>query len=95
MVNVSFDPANLVSYCYLSCSKIHAEFCDPHKKPESVVKLDDVFCSPTEINNKNILINNWVCTGVYQESIAHKCSWNGKWVAKFNFQQANDRPSIC
>ena len=85
MIHVSFDPKTIVSYCYLSCSKIHTEFCDPYNvKQQSVAKLDDVFCSPTEIGNKNILIDNWICTGIYQESIDQKCSRNGKWIAKFN-----------
>ena len=34
-----------------------------------------------EINN---LISNWICSGVYQESLENHCRRMGKWIAKFN-----------
>ena len=36
------------------------------------------------MSETNNLISNWICSGVYQESIENHCRREGKWIAKSN-----------
>ena len=36
------------------------------------------------MSETNNLIYNWICSGVYQETLENHCLRQGKWIAKFN-----------
>ena len=68
----------------MTCSNIHSNSCDPFTITSLPPLQFDELEPPVNIENKDALINNWICTGVFQESIDHKCARSGKWIARFN-----------
>ena len=68
----------------MTCSNIHSNSCDPFTITSLPPPQFDELEPPVNIENKDALINNWICTGVFQESIDHKCARSGKWIARFN-----------
>ena len=83
-MNVTFSVDSISNYCYVTCSLIHSNSCDPSLINPLPPQIFDELEPPDNIENKDALINNWICTGVFQETITHKCAREGKWIAKFN-----------
>ena len=83
-MNISFSADSISNYCYVTCSLIHSNSCDPSLINPLPPQTFDELEPPDNIENKDALINNWICTGVFQETITHKCAREGKWIAKFN-----------
>ena len=72
-------------FCYISRTNEHTPFCNPEiVQPIYNTHLNDTFCSPSQISETNNLIYNWICSGVYQETLENHCLRQGKWIAKFN-----------
>ena len=85
LVNIAFDTNSCHVFCYLSRTRYHTPSCNPDNvQPISYTQLNDTFCSPSQMSETNNLISNWICSGIYQESIENHCRREGKWIAKFN-----------
>ena len=83
LVNIAFDSNSCHVFCYLSRTNQHTPSCNPEiVQPIYYTHLDDTFCSPSQMIETNNLISNWICSGVYQESIENHCRREGKWIAK-------------